>query len=149
MRINQSFSDARKFKSPLTGSREKKMTPVTETDYRRNCPNQNIYCQCRKLAFKKHSFLQSQIPALTTSFGVDSTACSSNSAISSDWRHFFVPGTSQSKLEFSSVRKKCISAHARQGLTPSVSRQSRVVCVSWDLVSMYRFILPDKDFILL
>ena len=100
MRINQSFSDARKFKSPLTGSREKKMTPVTETDYRRNCPNQNIYCQCRKLAFKKHIFLQSQIPALTTSFGVDSTACSSNSAISSDWRHFFVPEPVSGDLNF-------------------------------------------------
>ena len=79
------------------------MAPVTETDYRRNYPHQNFYFQCRKLAFKKHSFLQSQFPALTTSFGVDSTACSSKSAISPDWRHLFVPGT---RLEFSSVRKE-------------------------------------------
>ena len=127
----------------------KKMMPVAETDYRRNCPHQNIYCKCRKLAFKKHSFLQIQFPALTTSFGVDSTACSSNSAInSSDWRHFFVP-TSQCRLEFLSVRKECINAHAHHGLTPSGSRQSWVVCVSWNLVSMLRFKLPDKVFILL
>ena len=112
-----------KFKATLTGSQEEKMTPITETDYRQNCPHQNFYCQCRKLAFKKHSFLQSQFLALTTSFGVDSTACSSNSAISSDWRHFFVPRTSQCRLEFSSVQKECINAHTHQGLTLSGSRQ--------------------------
>ena len=64
------------------------MTPVTETNYRWNCPHQNLYCQCRKLALKKHSFLQRQFIALTTSFSVDRTACSSNRAISSDWRHY-------------------------------------------------------------
>ena len=34
---------------------------------------------------------------------MESTACSSNSVISSDWRHSFVPGTGQCRLEFSSV----------------------------------------------
>ena len=125
------------------------MTPVTETDYRRNCLHQNLYCQCRKLAFKKHCFLQSQFPALTTSFGVDSTACSSNSAILSTGVIFLSREPVSTDLNFPVSEKDWINAHARQGLTLSGSQQSRVVCVIWDLVSMYRFIFPDKDFILL
>ena len=76
------------------------MTPVIETDYRRNCPHQNFYCQCRKLTFKKHGFLQSQFPALTTTFGVDSTTCSSNSTISFDWRHFLSQEPVSADLNF-------------------------------------------------
>ena len=86
--------------------------------------HQSFYCQCRKLAFKKHNFLQSHFPALTTSFGVDITACSPNSAISSDWRHFLSREPVSADLNFRASRKACINAHALQGLTPSGSRKN-------------------------
>ena len=40
------------------------------------------------------------------------------------WRHFFLLGTSQCRLEFSGVQKDWINAHTRQGLTLSGSGQS-------------------------
>ena len=70
------------------------------------------------LSMQETYFQKAQFPAFPTSFGAESSACSSNSAILSDWCQFFPQRTSHCKLEFSSARKDCINTHVRQVLTP-------------------------------
>ena len=65
--------------------------------------------------FAKNVLFESKFPALTINVLVRTVP----PVVSfSDWRHFFLPGTSQWRLEFSSVRKGLINAHARQGFNP-------------------------------